>query len=95
MILAQVKTDANVIQANIKLELGLTPKSSSQHSHPLTFSDILVIQHVISSIAVDPVHSEDLDDGVAEAAHGLCGGAFYEDHHFVLLHHLLQSLLGR
>lgn len=64
-------TDTNVIQANIKLELGLNSKSSSHHNHRLTFSDILIIQHVISTIAVDPVHSEDLDDGIAEAAHRL------------------------
>lgn len=69
--------------------------SSNNNDQPLTFSNILIIQYVVSSVAVDPVHSEDLNDGVAEAAHGLNRSAFHEDHHLVLLHHLLHVLLAR
>jgi len=59
----------------------------------LTLSEVLVVQHVVRRVALHAVHAEDLHHGVAEAAHGLLGGALDEHHHLVPAHHLAQRLL--
>ncbi|KAG7244273.1 hypothetical protein INR49_004411 [Caranx melampygus] len=54
---------------------------------------VLVLQHVVRCVVVHSMHPEDLNHGVAEAAHGLCRRPLHEHHHFVLLHHLTKVFL--
>ena len=59
----------------------------------LTLSEVLVLQHVVRSIVVHPVHPQDLNHGVTEATHGLSRRPLHEHHHLVLLHHLTKVFL--